>query len=264
MYRIGELARRTGTSADLLRAWERRYGLLRPARTQGGFRVYTEDDALRVERMRTGLERGLAAAEAARSALVESPEPSLLEALLDLSDERSHAILDDAFARLTVEAALAEVVLPTLRAIGDGWSRGEVSVAQEHYAANLIRARLLALARGWDRGVGPRALLACAPGDLHDLPLIAFGLAFRRRGFRILFLGADTPFDVIADVAAAEAPEVVVISSAVARPELDQPALARIAALAPLALAGRWPEVAVSANRLEGDPVEIAASLSAT
>ena len=264
MYRIGELARRTGTSTDLLRAWERRYGLLRPERTQGGFRVYTEDDAVRVERMRAALERGLAAAEAARSALAESPEPSLLDALLDLSDERAHAILDEAFGRLTVEAALAEVVLPTLRAIGDGWSRGEISVAQEHYAANLIRARLLALARGWDRGVGPRALLACAPGDLHDLPLISFGLALRRRGFRILFLGTDTPFDVIADVAASEAPDLVVVSSAVARPELGEPALGRIAAVAPLALAGRWPEVAVPAIRLEGDPVGLAASVSVT
>src|SRR5579885_2744819 len=122
MYRIGELARRTGTTADLLRAWERRYGLLRPERTAGGFRVYTEDDAARVERMRSALQRGLAAAEAARFALAEAPEPVLLDALLQFSDERSQAILDEAFARLTVDAALTDVVLPTLRAIGDGWA----------------------------------------------------------------------------------------------------------------------------------------------
>src|SRR3954466_2982728 len=69
MYRIGELARRTGTSVDLLRAWERRYGLLRPERTEGGFRLYGEEDAARVERMRTGIAGGLAAAEAAHAAL---------------------------------------------------------------------------------------------------------------------------------------------------------------------------------------------------
>ena len=264
MYRIGELARRTGTTTDLLRAWERRYGLLRPERTAGGFRVYTDADAARVERMRSALDRGLAAAEAARLALAEAPEPQLLGALLDLSDERAHSILDEAFGRLSVEAALASVVLPALRAIGDGWSDGTVSVAQEHYAANLIRARLLALARGWDHGVGPRALLACAPGDLHDLPLICFGLALRRRGWRILFLGADTPFDVIADTAAAEAPDLVVISSAQSRPELADPALERIAATVPLALAGVWPELEVQAVRLQGDPVELAATVSST
>ncbi|HEY6961420.1 MAG TPA: MerR family transcriptional regulator [Gaiellaceae bacterium] len=263
MYRIGELARRTGTSVDLLRAWERRYGLLRPERTAGGFRVYTDDDAARVERMVRGLDRGLAAAEAARSALAEAPEPVLLDALLDFSDERANAILDEAFARLSIDAALTRVVLPTLRSIGAGWAGGSVSVAQEHYSANLIRGRLLALARGWDRGAGPRALLACAPGDLHDLPLICFGLALRQRGWRVLFLGADTPFDVVADTAASEAPDLVVVASAQVRPELADAALGRIAAFAPLALAGVWPETDAPALRLQGDPVELAGTVSA-
>jgi DNA-binding transcriptional MerR regulator len=262
MYRIGELARRTGTTADLLRAWERRYDLLRPERTTGGFRVYSEEDAARVERMRSGLDRGLAAAEAARFALTETPEPRLLDALLAFSDDRAQAILDEAFARLSLEATLADVVLPALREIGSGWDNGSVSIAQEHYAANLIRARLLGLARGWDRGVGPRALLACAPGDLHDLPLICFGLALRARGWRILFLGADTPFDVVAETAASETPDLVVLASAQSRHEVDEDALARIAAAAPLALAGLWPETAAEVIRLEGDPVALAARVS--
>ena len=67
--RIGEFARRVGVSAAVLRAWERRYGLLQPLRSQGGFRLYTEADAERVGRMRSGLDRGLSAAEAARAAL---------------------------------------------------------------------------------------------------------------------------------------------------------------------------------------------------
>jgi len=263
VYRIGELARRTGTSADLLRIWERRYGLLRPERTSGGFRVYSDDDAVRVERMQSAIRSGLAAAEAARLALAETPEPSLLSALLEFSDERAQTILDERFARLTVEAALTDVVLPTLRAIGDGWAAGEVTVAQEHYGANLIRARLLALARGWDRGVGPRALLACAPDDLHDLPLICFGLALHRRGWRILFLGADTPLHVIADTAASEAPDLVVLASSRRSRPLDEPGLQRIAATAPLALAGQWPETEIPAMRLEGDPVAVAASVAA-
>ncbi|HVD14550.1 MAG TPA: MerR family transcriptional regulator, partial [Actinomycetota bacterium] len=67
--RIGELARRTGVSPELLRAWERRYGLLRPARTQGGYRLYTAADEARIRRMRAYLARGVAAAEAARLAV---------------------------------------------------------------------------------------------------------------------------------------------------------------------------------------------------
>jgi MerR family transcriptional regulator, light-induced transcriptional regulator len=261
VYRIGELARRTGTSADLLRVWERRYGLLQPQRTQGGFRLYDEGDAVRVARMRSGLGRGLAAAEAARAALAADPvDSSLVPALLAFDGERAHELLDDLLARLSLEAVLREAILPALRELGDGWERGEVTVGQEHFGANLLRARLLALAKRWGQGVGPQALLACAPGDIHDLPLIAFGLALRGRGWRILFLGADTPLGVVAETALAERPALVVLSSAQAR-EVDAAGLAALAAAAPLALAGRWPEVEVEALRLEGDPVELAASL---
>jgi DNA-binding transcriptional MerR regulator len=264
VFRIGELARRTGTTADLLRVWERRYGLLRPERTPGGFRLYSEADARRVQRMRAALARGLAAAEAARFALGEADEPpDLLPALLRFDEEAAHSVLDDLFARLSVEAVLSDVLLPSLRAIGEGWERGEVTVAQEHFAANLVRGRLLALTRRWDQGIGPRALLACAPGDTHDLPLISFGLALHRRGWRVLFLGADTPLDVVVETAAEERPALVVLSSVRPRPELADPRLSEVAALAPLALAGRWPDVPVSALRLEGDPVELAASLDA-
>src|SRR3954468_22737796 len=66
--RIGELARRSGVSADLLRAWERRYALLEPSRTAGGYRLYSDDDEARVRSMQAHLARGLSAAEAARLA----------------------------------------------------------------------------------------------------------------------------------------------------------------------------------------------------
>jgi DNA-binding transcriptional MerR regulator len=262
MYRIGELARRTGTSADLLRAWERRYGLLRPQRTNGGFRLYGEEDAARVERMRNGLSQGLAAAEAAEAAIapVERSE-ELLPALLRFDGQRAHDLLDDLFARLSFEGVLRESIQPVLREIGERWSRGEVTIAQEHFASNLLRGRLLALMPRWDQGIGPRALLACAPGDLHDLPLVTFGLALRARGWRIVFLGADTPLEVVRSTAALEQPELVVLASSSLREPAPVAELAAIAAISPLALAGRWPDVAVPALRLEGDPVELAASL---
>jgi DNA-binding transcriptional MerR regulator len=265
MYRIGELARRTGTTVDLLRAWERRYGLLRPERTEGGFRLYGDEDATRVERMRTGLAGGLAAAEAARAALIPSDrDEELLPALLAFDSEQAHDLLDNLLSRLSVAAVLRDVIQPTLREIGDRWERGEVSVAQEHFAAHLLRGRLLALASRWDQGVGPRALLACAPGELHDLPLVMFGLALRERGWRILFLGADTPLEVVASTASAEKSDLVVLASARLREPAPVEELSAIAAASRLALAGRWPIVDVPALRLEGDAVELAASLDVT
>jgi DNA-binding transcriptional MerR regulator len=266
VYRIGELARRSGVTPDLLRAWEKRYGLLRPARTEGGFRLYGEEDAARVSRMQAGLAAGLSAAESARAALVEEThDDDLLDALLAFDDERAHVLLDGLMGRLTEESVLAQHVLPVLRELGERWARGEVSIAQEHFASNLIRGRVLALARRWDQGVGPRALLACVPGELHDLPLIVFGLALHRRGWRILFLGSDTPFDVTTATAVAQRPDLVVLASAQVRSDLAAVApLAALAAAAPLALAGRWPAVEVDAIRLEGDPVAAAATVAST
>jgi hypothetical protein len=74
-------------------------------------------------------------------------------------------VLDGLLGTLSVEAVLAEVVLPYLHELGEAWERGEASVAQEHFASALLRGRLLGLARGWGGGSGPHALLACPPAS---------------------------------------------------------------------------------------------------
>lgn len=219
--RIGELARRTGVSPDLLRAWEQRYGLLRPARSPGGFRLYSPDDEARVRRMTELIGQGLAAAEAARQART-APEPSpqspvtdiarRLQAALDsLDGQAAHAAVDQLFATVSVEAALAEVLIPYLHDLGKRWAAGSASVAQEHFAASLIRGRLLGLARDWGAGEGPSALLACLPGETHDLGLVAFGVLLARRGWQVTFLGADTPFDALAGTVRTLGPALVVL-----------------------------------------------------
>jgi MerR family transcriptional regulator, light-induced transcriptional regulator len=224
--RIGELSRRSGVSPELLRAWERRYGLLDPVRSPGGLRLYSLGDLERVRVMQQNLAAGLAAAEAASAAVraaeddpsVTARTPSVaiaeLAAALEGFDEpRAQMILDRVLAETTLDAFLSEIVMPYLRGLGDRWEAGDVSVVQEHFASSVLRGRLLGLARGWGRGIGPRALLACAPGEQHDLGLIAFGLALRTHGWRIEYLGADTPLETIGDVADALQVELVVVSA---------------------------------------------------
>ena len=220
--RIGELARRTGIATELLRAWERRYGLLTPDRTESGYRLYSDDDVHRVRRMRELLATGLSAAEAARQAVSEPPAPAELApaaasmelryALERLDDADAHAAFDRLLADYSANAVLSGVVLPLLRELGTGWERGEISVAQEHFASNLLRGRLLGLARGWDRGAGPRAVLACPPGERHDLGLVIFGLALRELGWRITFLGADTPPDTLDETVRRLQPQALVLA----------------------------------------------------
>jgi len=270
--RIGEFARRVGVSAAVLRAWERRYGLLRPVRSSGGFRLYTAEDAERVGRMRRGLDQGLSAAEAARAALVDArPSAGLLEdaaarllaAIHDYDEATVQAVLDESFAAFGLEAVLRELILPTLAQVGREWERGSLGVSQEHFASNLIRARLLSLARFWGRGSGPVALLTCGPGEQHDISLLAFGLILRSHGWRILFLGADTPIATVSEAAQSTQPAVTVLASFdSARLEAESLAIRRLAKQVPLVLSGPGATEQISTRlrvpRLNGDLITAA------
>ena len=274
--RIGEFSRRVGVSPELLRAWERRYELLHPIRTEGGFRLYTDDDAERVERMKRALGEGFSAAEAARRALTQERS---VERALDGAAERLvaaahaydeaivHAILDEAFSGFSLETVLRDLVLPVLREIGAEWERGELEVGQEHFASNLVRGRLLALARLWGRGGGPLAILACVPGERHDMGLIAFGLVLRSHGWRILFLGADTPLATLRRAVETTDPRLVVVASMdSALLETQSTELRRLGRSAPLVLSGAGASeklcTRLRIDRLDGDLVAAAGDVS--
>jgi MerR family transcriptional regulator, light-induced transcriptional regulator len=279
VLRIGELSRRLGVSDHVLRAWESRYGLLQPVRTAGGFRLYSEADERRVRRMQAHLARGLSAAQAARAALGEdnedSPDPDrapaaaselygALRRALDAFDETAaQAVLDRLVADFSLATTLREIILPYLAELGVRWEQGTASIAQEHFASNIIHGRLAGLARGWGNGHGPLAVLACPPDELHDLPLMIFGIVLNRTGWRIHFLGTSTPLDEVSRTVEASHPNLVVLAAT--RPGTLDPFTAQLTALArraPLMLAGAGASpqlaVAVQATLLTGDPVTAA------
>jgi MerR family transcriptional regulator, light-induced transcriptional regulator len=286
VLRIGELSRRVGVSEHVLRAWESRYGLLSPVRSPGGFRLYSAGDERRVRRMQFHLARGLRAAEAARATITEPPTPGALPAddrrsdgpgqpglqalaadlrmALDALDEpAAQAVLDRLMSDYTLAATLRDVVVPYLRELGERWANGELTIIQEHFASNVIRGRMAGLARGWGNGDGPRAVLACPPGELHDLPLLIFGIILNRRGWRVDYFGANTPIVEVIDGARRSLPDLVVVAATVPeRLTAIHADLAQLAALAPLALAGAGasPDMAdsVGARLLTGDPVTAA------
>lgn len=219
--RIGELSRRTGLSPDVLRVWERRYSLFEPLRTEGGFRLYSAADEARAAEMQRLLDLGYAASAAARITLAREAAPARggdaewthrLEHALDAFDDRAaDALLDRVLADNTLETVLRGL-LAYLNRLGDRWAAGEATVAQEHFATSLLRGRLLSLARGWGGAVGPRAVLACPSGEQHDLGLICFGLCLKQNGWRIAYLGQDTPGESILETADALGPELVAIA----------------------------------------------------
>jgi DNA-binding transcriptional MerR regulator len=279
VMRIGELSRRTGVTPELLRAWEQRYGLLRPIRSRGGFRLYSSDDEARVRRTTALIADGLSAAEAARLAGtgsgVESAErppvadlaAELRRALDGFDAAAGHAALDRLLSTVSVDFALIEVLIPYLRELGDRWAAGTVTVAQEHFASHLVRGRLLGLAGDWGAGARSTAVLACLPREAHDLGLVLLGVLISRHGWQVTFLGADTPFETLETSVHALRPTLVVLATvdhSTFRRHADE--ISILAASTPVAVAAPVDEHAIAATGAEslvGPIAEVAASLAA-
>lgn len=282
LLRIGELSRRTGVSPEVLRAWERRYGLFAPQRTEGGFRLYPAADVARINAMKRLLAEGVSASEAARriaagrsDEITSTPDPSLFDArrdaledaLLSYDESAAHGVIDRILMEFDAETLMRSVFLPVLAEIGDLWEGGAVSVAQEHFASSLIRRRLGGLTRGWEDGIGPRALIACPPEEEHDIPLLMFGIALGNRGWRITYLGSRTPVSDLLKAVETLRPQLVVLASpredaygALIAPIRNAPHDVRVA----IGGAGATAEIAerMGAVLLDGDPISAAARVA--
>ena len=198
---IEAVARRTGVRAATLRKWEQRYQVLRPERTAGSHRRYSERDVLRVEWLKARLAEGYRIGEAA--ALLGAPgelpgnDPAALRdalaaAALNGARPDFGALLEECFALYPPEAAVEEVVAPALHTIGERWQAAELSVADEHRASALVRRKLHGLIDP-NPSDGAKALLACAPGERHEIGLLCAGILLQASGLGIVYLGPDTP-----------------------------------------------------------------------
>ena len=218
---IAALSRRTGVAPDTLRKWEQRYGILKPLRTVGGQRRYTELDVARVGWLLARLDEGYRIGEAA-SLLGDGTSPpatgssELLESLKAAVSAGDHAaiarLLDQAFALQDVEETLAEVAQPLLKWIGDGWACGDLNVADEHLLTQELRGRLERLLTDTHGGVRGVAVLLCGPGERHELGLLMFGVLLRADGWEIAYLGPDTPLSDAVSLAGRLSARLVAIS----------------------------------------------------
>lgn len=210
MYTIKQAALRSGVPESSLRAWERRYAVVEPRRTDGGYRIYDDEAIARLSRMRGLVEQGWApsaAAAAVRGGSVETPVPGvgpdaearlltedLLRAAADVDVTAVEAVLDRGFAAGSFETVVDTWLMPALRELGLAWSDGRVDVSGEHATSHAVMRRLAqAFAAAGTGPTGPRVVVGCPAGSHHELGSLAFATVLRRRGHAVVYVGADLP-----------------------------------------------------------------------
>ena len=210
MYTIRQASLRSGVSIPLVRAWERRYGVVHPARTAGGYRVYDDAAIATLQAMRRLVDEGWqpsVAAAALRDGSAPSPAaaPSEGAEAAVLADrfaaaaarydrEAIESVLDEMTTRGSFEATVDEFLLPAAASLGEQWERGRLDVAAEHVASAAVMRRLAAAFDAAGRaGYGPLVIVGMPPGGRHELGALAFATALRRRGIAVVYLGPDVP-----------------------------------------------------------------------
>ncbi|MEJ5221543.1 MAG: MerR family transcriptional regulator [Tepidiforma sp.] len=249
IYRIAQVEALTGVSAHALRAWERRYGVPRPSRTGGQQRTYSEADIAMIRRMQELSQQGVPLARAAELVLLEASTPGegsgprialltseLSDALLAFDEPRAAAAWAELFDTLDLLAAFERVVVPMMRDIGTAWHEQRITVAQEHFASNFVRARLDQLSRQVQPLPGaPTVVLACLEGEHHEIGLLMLAVMLRFQGLRTIYLGQDVPDDALIRTVEDAQPEVLAVNAGTADGARHLPGVVRaLAETAPL------------------------------
>lgn len=240
---IQVVSRRTGLSADVIRVWERRYGVVEPRRTSSSRRLYSDAEVERLALLRRVTRAGrrisdvVGLSDAELQAMVAEDEQARavappgalagpeagrhLTACLDAVERMDAAALDAALERasvaLSVPAVLEEVLVPLLREVGDRWRDGTLRVAAEHMASARLRTFLGGLRRrGNPDGIGPVLLLATPPGQGHELGTLMAAVIAAGDGWNAVHLGTGLPAEELAAAAARTAARAVALGITVA------------------------------------------------
>lgn len=230
LYNIKAVVNATGISSSTLRAWERRYQVTQPQRSESGYRLYSDRDIILIRWLKTQVDNGMAisqvvawlekltaeAGSLARVQLPGSPEnrpermplvtqhmairdyaslqQELLQALMQFDEESAEAILGEAFALYPVELVGERLIAPVLIEVGERWHRGEINVTHEHFATAYLQQRLAAILRTIPITGGESLIwVGCAPNEEHEIGAILLTIYLRRAGYQVQYIGKNLP-----------------------------------------------------------------------
>ncbi|MEE4173783.1 MAG: MerR family transcriptional regulator [Xanthomonadales bacterium] len=260
LFPIRTVAQLTGVNAITLRAWENRYGIIKPLRKASGHRLYTQDHIDRVHRIVALLDTGMRISDV--SAYLEQEAgrietggkdgsvdhwrrllDRMLAAIMRFDEESLESVYNEALSSYPIKEVTRRLVTPLLVEIGRRWSTGEGTVAEEHFFGFYLRNKLGARFHHRSRNArGPRLLMACLPGERHEIGLLLLALATNEAGYRPVILGADMPLEDLAQAAERTGSAAIVLSGLLELPphllKKELPALVDAAEM-PVFMGGR-------------------------
>jgi len=232
LFPIRTVSELTGVNAITLRAWEHRYGLIVPIRKASGHRLYTQEHIDLINRVVGLLDRGMRIGQVKAEVLSGSNSASsfvderqdhwqryingMIAAIIRFDESGLERTYAEALSHFPVRSVTEKLLIPVLKELGERWSSGQGSVAEEHFFGFYLRNKLGARFHHRVKNqTGPKLLMACLPGDLHEIGLLLFALDASDHGFQAILLGANMPLDEFPDAVKKTACDALVLSGAV-------------------------------------------------
>jgi len=215
MFPIRTVASLTGVNPVTLRAWERRYNLIRPQRTPKGHRLYTQQDIDRIKQVTALLKQGISigqvkplldSTESPRSRETaataanewERYQKRMLRAIEHFDETALDAAYNDALSLYPLDLVIQNLASPLLQTLGQRWTQRATGIAEEHFFSTYLRNKVGARIHHLNlRSSGPLLMVSCLPNEQHEIGMLFFALAAINRGYRVITLGADLPLEQI-------------------------------------------------------------------
>jgi len=216
----------TGVNAVTLRAWERRYGLIKPSRTAKGHRLYSRRDIQLIQKILEHLKQGMSISQISQ-AIIEntSAEVStgsgswgqysrrMIEAIVSFDEGALDAVYNDAMSLYPVDIVTARLIMPLLDQLGRRWETHTGSIAEEHFFSVYLRNKLGARFHHQNlKNAGPKLIVSCLPGEHHEFGILLFALTANNRGYQIILLGTDLPVEELKHVVAKTECQAIVLA----------------------------------------------------
>lgn len=232
LFPIRTVSELTGVNSITLRAWESRYGLIEPIRKSSGHRLYTQEHIDLINRVVGLLDRGmrigqvkaeiLSGSESEDSFIDEKHNSwrkyinSMIAAIIRFDEHGLERTYAEALSHYPVRSVTEKLLSPVLKEIGERWATGQGSIAEEHFFGFYLRNKLGArFHHRVQNQTGPKLLMACLPGDLHEIGLLLFALGACDHGFQTILLGANMPLDDFPDAVKKTGSDALVLSGTI-------------------------------------------------